>query len=247
MTEIPLQRPDFHERDAQQSFGAFELNRSQVAEVQSIRHEYLAERDLLDESAMQSDGFTTDVYADRSIWLAIRTLDNESLQSAGRIILPENNDILSLQMSLMNIRNPDKELVGHILAQQSNTVAEVASMLQVGNDPWANLRLYGALHNASLDRGIRYWLFGLRHRSQEKFEKVLGPALTPLGDGVTIKGAKEELLPYLIDLGPGVAEIRQSLDDENLDRFTRLTRKVLIDSIDSLKVRPQDSELLASA
>ena len=230
-----------HEFEKDRGIYAFELNAREIEAVQVARQQYLMVRGLLDDSAMPPDKPLEDEFGDRSVWLGVGTPQDHSHESTGRIILPTHGDILSLQMSLHNIREPDQELVQYLLDRPAHDVAEVASMLQIGDNPWANLYLDAALHNASRARGINFWLFGLRARNKRFFEKVFGPALHSLGKGVSIKGAKEELVPYLIDLGPGVARIRHSLDHGVEDRFTKRTRQTLIEAIDTIQIVPKDA------
>jgi len=233
MTSV-LERPALNDYEPPKKavrFVGYELTPSEIADMQEKRQGYLEKRGLIDQAALDERGRMVDHFQDRSIWIGVKKPGSSEVEAGGRIILTDGETVDSLQMPLDKIVNPDKEAIAHIRDNPPAQIGEVASLLEF-DDPQAALHLYAALKHASTERGVKYWLFGLRARSEKGFNKVLGPALHKIGDSVEIEGATEDLKPYLISIGQGVEAIRESLKDENLDRFTRMTRQLFIDALD---------------
>lgn len=228
LLELPNQSPEVPRK---MRLVGHELSTNEIADFQKKRTHYLLERNLIRPDDLQ-DGLMPDHFSDRSIWIGVDDPDRCTQEAAGRIILTDGKSVDSLQMRLDNIKNPDLELIEAIRKHDPRAIGEVASLLQVGENPLSVLHVYAGLKHVSDMQGIRYWVFGLRRRNEATFKRVFGNALHTLGDSVEIDGAQEDLAPYLINIDEGVRDLRESLNGE-LDRFTQKMRETFIEALDA--------------
>lgn len=229
LLELPGQSPEVPRK---MRLVGHELSPGEVADFQKKRTQYLIERELIKGEDLV-DGVIPDHFPDRSIWIGVDDPDRHTQEAAGRIILSDGKSVDSLQMRLDDIKDPDLELIEAVRKHDPGAIGEVASLLQVGENPLSVLHVYAGLKHVSDIQGIRYWVFGLRHRNVATFKRVFGNALHPLGDSVEIEGAQESLAPYLINIDEGVKDLRESLVGGKLDRFTHKMREAFIEALDA--------------
>jgi hypothetical protein len=236
MTET-LDRPriEYENPQAEQPFTVKMLDEQEVEKVRKARTSYLKEHNLIGENDLDAEGLLIDHYKDRSAWMGVYSKQDEELRlvAAGRLILPQGS-LDTLQVKMDNIVQPDQRVVDRLKNIPVEQIAEVGSLIQLGEDPRANLSLYAGLRHLSLGMGIKKWICGLRQRNSSRFSKTFEPAIERLGDEVIIQGAHDTLIPYLLDLTEGVEQIRERVIRGEGDLFTRRTQALFIDALDSL-------------
>lgn len=235
MTEM-LERPRVdHEKSSPAPFVAKILSEQEVRDVQRERTRYLKERGLIEEADLDEEGLIVDHYKERSVWMGVygRQENELKLEAAGRLILPEDS-LDTLQVKADAIIEPNVQALRHLKDIPLEQVAEVGSLIQLGEDPRANLSLYAGLRYISLNMGIKSWVCGLRQRNSSRFSKTFGPAIERLGKEVAIEGAHDTLIPYLLDLTDGVKRIREQVNKGGGEIFTRRTQTLFVEALDSL-------------
>ncbi len=192
------------------------LDADGVTQARQMLAEVYAAKGLVAEHDLAADGTLNDeadLYWHHAIYYGVRDKTNaQRLLMAARLIVPEADDINSLQIHLDEI---DPAVRDELYAQNPATVAEFASYVkEPGLDPLASrlasLYLIRQMIRDSRSRDIQTWVFGLRPELQKKYERIFGPAMTRCGTEVHLGHFDIACIPYRINVEESWRRLRKS-------------------------------------